>query len=150
MGTSSIDCSASPLLPSPLIATRTQEEICRVRQQDLNNWLRVVQHSIVQLEESSAGPERSVLLRQQTSGGAAIIEEEMHMSVPEMQEAIRSQREQICVLREQQQSVWALGLLEDPPPGYTLWKLICKFQGRHRHDIFSVMPAEKFASPVVL
>ena len=119
LGTSSINRGASPLLPSPLNATRTREEIRRVRQQDLDNRLRVVQHNIVQLEESSAGPERSVSLRRQTSGGAEIIEEEMHMSVSDMQEAIRSQREQIRELREQQQSAWALGLSDDPPPGYT-------------------------------
>ena len=41
------------------------------------------------------------------------------MSVSDMQEAIRSRGGQICVLREQQHSAWALGLLDDPPPGYT-------------------------------
>ena len=100
-------------------ATRTREEVRRARQEDLDNRLRVVQHNIVQLEESSASHGRSVSLRRQTAGEAGIIEEEIHMSVPDMQEAIRSQREQIRVLREQQQSAWALGLSNDPPPGYT-------------------------------
>ncbi|KIJ92748.1 hypothetical protein K443DRAFT_685077, partial [Laccaria amethystina LaAM-08-1] len=106
LSTSSNNRSASPLLTSPLNVTGTQEE------------LRVVQHNIVQLEESSVGPGRSVTLRRQTSGEAEIIEEEMHMSVADMQEAIWSQREQIRVLREQQQSAWAQGLSDDPPPGY--------------------------------
>ena len=117
--TSSDNRSASPLLPSPLNVAGAREEVRRARQEDLHNRLRVVQQNIVQLEESSAGPGRSVSLRRQTSGEAEIIEEEMHMSVPDMQEAIRSMREQIRVLREQQQSAWALGLSDDPPPGYT-------------------------------
>ncbi|KIK01048.1 hypothetical protein K443DRAFT_99358, partial [Laccaria amethystina LaAM-08-1] len=45
--------------------------------------------------------------------------EETHMSMPDIQEAIRSLKEQIRVLREQQQSAWALGLSDDHPPGYT-------------------------------
>jgi hypothetical protein len=116
LGTRRNNRSAFPLLPSPLNVTGTQEEARRARQEDLNNRLRVVQHNIVQLEESSAGPGRSVSFRRQTSG---VIGEEMQMSVPDMQEAIRSMREQIHVLREQQQSAWAQGLSDDPPPGYT-------------------------------
>jgi hypothetical protein len=123
LGTSSDNRSASPLLPSRLNVTGAREEVRRARQEDLDNRLRVVQHNIIQLEESSAGPGRSVSLRRQTSGEAGIIEEEMHMSVPDMQEAIRSMREQIRVLREQQQSAWALGLSDDPPPGYTPMEL---------------------------
>jgi hypothetical protein len=107
---------ALPLLPSPLNVTGTREEIRRARQEDLDNRLRVVQHNIVQLEESRIGSRRSVSLREQISGEAG---EEMHMSVPDMQETIQSLREQIRVVREQQQSAWALGLSDDPPPGYT-------------------------------
>ena len=117
---SSQQLPSSPLLPSPLNVNGAREEVRRARQQDLDNRLRVVQHNIVQLEESNARPGRSVSLRQQTSGAAEIIEEEMHMSMPDIQEAIRSMREQIGVLRRQQQSAWALGLSDDPPPGYTL------------------------------
>jgi len=118
-GASSNNRSASPLLPPPLNATGTQEEVRRARQEDLDNRLRVVQHNIVQLEESSAGPGSSVPFRRQTSGEAAIIAEETQMSMPDMQEAIRLLKEQVHVLREQQQSAWALGLSNDPPPGYT-------------------------------
>jgi len=112
------NCSDS-VLPSPLNVTGTREEVRHARQEDLDIWLRVVQHNIVQLEESSARSGRSVSLRRQTSGEAEIIEEEMHMSVPDMREAIRLMREQLRVLREQQQSAWAQGLSDDPPPGYT-------------------------------
>jgi len=119
LGTSSNNRSASPLLPTPLNGPGTREEVRRARQEDLDNQLRVVQHNIVQLEESSARPGRSVSLRRQASGQAGIIEEEIHMSVPDMQEVIRSLKEQIRVLREQQQSAWALGLSDDRPPGYT-------------------------------
>jgi hypothetical protein len=107
---------ASPLLPSSLNVTGTLEEVRRARQEDLDNRLRVVQHNIEQLEESRTGSGRSVSLREQISGEAG---EEIHMSVPGMQEAIRSLREQLRILREQQQSAWALGLSDDPPPGYT-------------------------------
>ena len=120
LDTSSNNGSASPLLPSSLNVAGTREEVRRARQQDLDNRLRVVQHNIEQLEESSARSGRSVSLRRQTSGAAEIIEEEMHMSMPDIQEAIRSMREQIGVLRRQQQSAWALGLSDDPPPGYTM------------------------------
>jgi hypothetical protein len=119
LGTRSNNRSASPLLPSPLNVAGTREETRRVRQEDLNNRLRVVQHNIVRLEASSVGPGRSVSLRRQTSGEAEIIGDEMQMSMPDMQEAIRSMRAQIHVLREQQQSAWAQGLSDDPPPGYT-------------------------------
>ena len=117
---SSQQLPSSPLLLTPLNVKGTREEVRRARQQDLDNRLRVVQHNIVQLEESNARPGRSVSSRQQTSGAAEIIEEEMHMSMPDIQEAIRSMREQIGVLRRQQQSAWALGLSDDPPPGYTM------------------------------
>lgn len=111
--------SNNSLLPPPLNARGTREEVRRARQEDLDNRLRVVQHNIVQLEESSAGPGRSVPFRRQTSGEAGIIEEETQMSMPDMQEAIRLLKEQVHILREQQQSAWALGLSNDPPPGYT-------------------------------
>ena len=117
---SSQQLPSSPLLPSPPNVRGTQEEVRRARQQDLDNRLRVVQHNIVQLEESSAGPGISVSLSRQTSGAAEITEEEIHMSMPDIQEAIRSMREQIGVLRSQQQSAWAQGLSDDLPPGYTL------------------------------
>ena len=111
--------SGSPLPPFPLNVPGTREEVHRARQEDLDNQLRVVQHNIAQLEESSAGPGRSVSLRRQTPGEAGIIEEEMQMSMPDIHEAIRSLREQIRVLREQQRSLWAQGLSNDRPPGYT-------------------------------
>ena len=116
IGASSNNRSASPQLPSPWDVT---EEVRRARQDDLDNQLRVVQHNIVQLEESSAGHGRSVSLRRQTSGAAEIIEEEMQMSMLDMQEAIRSLKEQMRRLREQQQSAWAQGLSDNRPPGYT-------------------------------
>ena len=119
LGTGSDNGSAYPLLPSPLNVPGTREEVRRARQEDLDNQLRVVQHNIVQLEESSAGSGRSVSLRRQTSGGAEIIEEQMHMSIPAMQEAIQSLKEQVRILREQQQSAWAQGLSVNSPPGYT-------------------------------
>jgi len=111
--------SASPLLPTPLNVPGPREEVCRARQEDLDNQLRAVQNNIVQLVESSGSHGRSVSLRRQTSGEDGMIEEEMIMSVPDMQDVIRSMREQIRVLREQQQSAWAQGLSDDPPPGYT-------------------------------
>ncbi|EDR06594.1 uncharacterized protein LACBIDRAFT_328857 [Laccaria bicolor S238N-H82] len=119
LGTSSNNRSASALLPSPLNVTGTREEVRRARQEDLDNRLRVVQHNIVQLEESSASSGRSVSLRRQTSGAFDFIEEEMQMSMLDMQEAIRSLKEQMRVLREQQQSAWAQGLSDDRPRGYT-------------------------------
>ena len=119
LSSSTSNSSVSPLLPSPLNVPGIREEVRRARQEDLDNRLRVVQHNMVQLEESSAGHGRSVSLRRQTSGEVEIIEDEMQMSMSDMQEAIRSMREQIRVLREQQQSAWALGLSDNPPPGYT-------------------------------
>ena len=116
LGTGSNNGSASPLLPSPLNVTGTRDEVRRARQKDLDDRLRVVQHNIEQLEGSGAGHYR---LGQQTLEETESTEEEMHMSVSDMQEAIRSQREQIRLLREQQHSAWALGLSDDPPPGYT-------------------------------
>jgi hypothetical protein len=118
LGTSSNNRSTSPLL-SPLNVTGTREEVRRARQKDLDDRLRVVQNNIVQLEGSNAGHGRSVSLRRQNSEEAEIIEEDTHMSVPDMHEVIRSLKMQIRVLREQQQSAWALGLSDDPPPGYT-------------------------------
>ena len=111
LGTSSNNDSASLLN-----VTGTREEVRRARQKDLDDRLRVVQHNIEQLEGSGEGHER---LGRQTSEEAESTEEEMYMSMSDMQEAIRSQREQIRLLREQQHSAWALGLSDDPPPGYT-------------------------------
>ena len=102
LGTSSNRRSASPLLPTPFNVPGTREEARHARQEDLDNQLTVVQHNVKQLEESSGGPGRSVSLRRRTSGEGEIVEEEMHMSVPDMQEVIRSMRQQIRVLREQQ------------------------------------------------
>jgi hypothetical protein len=119
LGTSTNNRSTSPLLPSPLNVTGTREEVRRARQKDLDDRLRVVQNNIVQLEGSNAGHGRSMSLRRQSSEEAEIIEEDTHMSVPDMHEVIRSLKMQIRVLREQQQSAWALGLSDDPPPGYT-------------------------------
>jgi hypothetical protein len=104
LGASSNNRSASPLLPPPLNVPGTREEVRRARQEDLDGRLTMVQHNIVQLEQSSAGPGRSVSLRRHTSGEDEIIEEEMQMSMLDMQEAIRSLKEQMRVLREQRQS----------------------------------------------
>ncbi|EDR06589.1 uncharacterized protein LACBIDRAFT_328847 [Laccaria bicolor S238N-H82] len=110
---------ASPPLQSPLDDPGTREEVRRARQEDLDNQLRVAQHNIVQLEESSARPGRSVSLRRQTSGQFGIFEDEVQLSLPDMQGVIRSLKEQIRVLKEQRQSAWAQGLSDDRPPGYT-------------------------------
>ena len=85
LDTSSNNNSASLLLPSPLNVTGTQEEVRRAQQKDLDDRLRVVQHNIEQLEGSGAGHER---LGWQTSEETESTEEEMHMLVSDMQEAI--------------------------------------------------------------
>jgi len=113
------DRSASTPLPTPSIIGTEILEISRARQEELDNQLRMVQHNIIQLEESRACSVRSVSLRRRTLRKSRVNEEEADMSVPDMKEVIRLLREQIRVLKEQQQSAWAQGLSDDPPPGYT-------------------------------
>jgi hypothetical protein len=113
------DRSASTPLPTPWISGTKTQEVSRARQEELDNQLRMVQHNIIQLEESRACSVRSVSLRRRTLREAGVTEEEADMSVPDMKEVIRLLREQIRVLKEQQQSAWAQGLSDDPPPGYT-------------------------------
>ncbi|KIJ89471.1 hypothetical protein K443DRAFT_57465, partial [Laccaria amethystina LaAM-08-1] len=44
---------------------------------------------------------------------------EESLSVTDMRVEMIQMREQIALLRAQQRSAWALGLSDDPPPGYT-------------------------------
>ena len=92
----------------------TRAQIRRARQEELDNRLRMVQQAV---ERMTAGSRGSVMSRRHRSLGA--IPGEANLSVSDMRAEVRLMREQIQLLREQRRSAWALGLSDDPPPGYT-------------------------------
>lgn len=92
----------------------TRAQIRRARQEELDNRLRMVQQAV---ERMTTGPRGSVTLRRYRTLGAT--PGEANLSVSDMRAEVRLMREQIQLLREQRRSAWALGLSDDPPPGYT-------------------------------
>jgi hypothetical protein len=88
----------------PNTREQTREEVRHERQEELDYRLRMLQREMEQVTEST------LALRH--------IGEES-LSVTDMRVEMIQMREQIALLRAQQQSAWALGLSDDPPPGYT-------------------------------
>jgi hypothetical protein len=93
----------------------TRAQIRRARQEELDNRLKMVQEAV---ERLTAGPRGSATLRRHRSLGAS--SGEANLSVSDMRAEVRLMQEQIQLLREQRRSAWALGLSNDPPPGYTI------------------------------
>ncbi|KAF8912180.1 hypothetical protein CPB84DRAFT_1742791 [Gymnopilus junonius] len=120
--------SQNPL--SLLSPSNKIEATRRARQQELDQRLRTMQQEMAFLasditgEKSPVGPggQRNVSVRRRpTSNGTARGESEEggeELTMAEMREQLRQMRHQISYLREQQQSAWAQGLSDDPPPGY--------------------------------
>jgi hypothetical protein len=88
----------------PNTREQTREEVRHERQEELDYRLRVVQRAMEQVTEST------LALRHTGDVG---------LSVTDMRVEMMLMREQIALLRAQQRSAWALGLSNDPPPGYT-------------------------------
>jgi hypothetical protein len=88
----------------PSTPEQTREKVRHERQEELDHRLRVVQREMEQLTGST------LALRHTGEEGLSVTDMRMEMSM---------MREQIALLRAQQQSAWALGLSDDPPPGYT-------------------------------
>lgn len=115
--------------------TASREDIRRQRQQELDEQLRTVQEEINFLTSDISGqkPGRHQSIRRQrtqnrgqTQEGDGVRNiasedgaEDEDMSMEEMREQLRTMKNQISHLREQQRSAWAQGLSDDPPPGYS-------------------------------
>ncbi|PPQ88330.1 LOW QUALITY PROTEIN: hypothetical protein CVT25_012441 [Psilocybe cyanescens] len=104
------------------------EAVRQARQRELDQRLRAVQQEMAALasELSSDRVERRPSIRKyapirnQGGAAAAVTEvEDREMNMDEMKEQLRIMRERIDTLTAQQQSPWAQGLSDDPPPGYT-------------------------------
>lgn len=93
----------------PNTQEQTREEVRHERQEELDYRLRVVQREMEQVTESTL-----TLRRQRT-----LTHTGEEVSVSDMRMEVMLMREQIALLRSQQRSAWALGLSDDPPPGYT-------------------------------
>lgn len=88
----------------------TREEVRHERQEELDYRLRMVQREMEQVTESTLASRRQQTLRHTGEEG---------LLVSDMRREIMLMTEQISLLRAQQRSAWALGLSDDPPPGYT-------------------------------
>jgi hypothetical protein len=95
-------------LSHPNTRELTQDEVRRERQEELDNRLRMVQQEMAQV---------TALGEQRTS--RATLVEGADLSASDIRMEIQLMREQIQLLRDQQRSTWALGLSDNPPPGYT-------------------------------
>ncbi|RDB27678.1 hypothetical protein Hypma_003230 [Hypsizygus marmoreus] len=96
-----------PLHGSQLDTTETTR---RARQQELDRQLRAVKQEMRDLTmdiQAERTPEGSRQVRSED------------VELMEMREQMRLMREQIEFLRTQQQSDWAQGLSDNPPPGYS-------------------------------
>ncbi len=95
-----------PITSSP--TTFSTSEIRRTRQQALEAQMRQIQAEMVMLTEGTkqSGPSTSIPSGQ---------EEDVNV----LRGQITAMREQMRVLQSQQQSPWAQGLSNEPPPGYT-------------------------------
>ncbi|KAJ2915234.1 hypothetical protein MD484_g5174, partial [Candolleomyces efflorescens] len=82
-----------------------QERVRQARQAEINERLRALQQEMGQLRASSGG-------RQQDSDSS------VH-AVTEMREQMAQMNQEIEALRENRRSEWAMGLTNEPPPGYT-------------------------------
>ena len=88
----------------PNIPEQTREEVRHERQEELDYRLRVVQREMEQAMENT------LALRHTGEEGLSVTDMRMEMTL---------MREQIALLRAQQQSAWAQGLSDDPLPRYT-------------------------------
>lgn len=106
------------------------EAIRQARQRELDQHLRSVQQEMAalaaEISNDQATPTRRPSIRQYSSArnqsgavAAANEVEDREMNMDEMTAQLRIMREQIDYLTAQQQSPWAQGLSDDPPPGYT-------------------------------
>lgn len=90
----------------------TTEAVRRSRQMEIDRQLRAVKQEMRGLKTDfhvEATRRESI-----TTGGRS---EETEMS--DMREQIRTMKEQIEYLQAQQESPWAQGLSDEPPPGYS-------------------------------
>ncbi|RXW12972.1 hypothetical protein EST38_g12881 [Candolleomyces aberdarensis] len=83
-----------------------QERVRQARQAEINDRLRALQQEMDQLRASSGGGGP-----QDGNGGAD--------AMTEMREQMERMKREIEALRANQRSEWALGLTDEPPPGYT-------------------------------
>ncbi|KAJ3512485.1 hypothetical protein NLJ89_g3492 [Agrocybe chaxingu] len=114
--------SPSSYSPSTSPATmKDREAIRRQRQDEIDRRLRNAQQEIMDLtsgftDEKGARRVQSIRRpRAQDQGGG---EEDEVLSMEEMRDQLRTLRGQIAFLQEQQNSAWAMGISDDPPPGY--------------------------------
>lgn len=111
------DRSAAVLGNANAVAGDDRENIMRERQRELDTRMRYVQNEMSTLTADLTGqkPARKKSVRNRGPNGT---ETEEEMTMNEMREQLRAMSSQISYLRSQQQSPWALGLSDDPPPGY--------------------------------
>ncbi len=106
--------------PSGLKGDRT--DIQQERQRALDERLRDAQQEMMILQADMTGekhiPRRRTVRRAGENGDQDRAEAEMTWD--EMRGQLQQLRNQIAYLQDQQQSSWATGLSDDPPPGYEL------------------------------
>jgi len=106
--------------PSRLRGDRT--DIQQERQRALNERLRDAQQEMMILEADMTGEKRISRRRTVRRAGENDDQDvaEAEMTWGEMRGQLQQLRNQIAYLQEQQHSSWAIGLSDDPPPGYEL------------------------------
>ncbi|KAF9469396.1 hypothetical protein BDZ94DRAFT_1303868 [Collybia nuda] len=111
--TGSVGSSVAPVPPAKaFLQSYTTEAVRKSRQMEIDRQMRVVKQEMRDLKTDfhmETSRRASV-----TTGGRS---EETEMS--DMREQIRMMKEQIEYLQAQQQSPWAQGLSDEPPPGYS-------------------------------
>lgn len=119
--------SVPPLTPAP----DTKAELRHRRQQELERQMRVINEEIEDLRIEAAeraegrdapsvsppnvtSASETVVSRKSTRKSTRGIED-----VEQMKQQIRAMSEQIAFLQSQQNSAWAQGISDEPPPGYS-------------------------------
>jgi len=99
---------------SPPLTTSnsTREQLQQIRQDQLNAQMLAIQREMRELNNETG---RRATMTRPPKGGMNAGEREL----VQMREQIRTMREQIEFLQSNQDSAWAQGLSDDPPPGYT-------------------------------
>ncbi|KAF9532857.1 hypothetical protein CPB83DRAFT_903366 [Crepidotus variabilis] len=110
--------SSVPTLWGAGMSAQQREDVRRERQRELDERMCQVQDEMNHLAADMTGqkPSRRRSIRRPQAPSSVTGEEEMSME--EMREQLRVMTNQVSYLRNQQQSAWALGLSDDPPPGY--------------------------------
>ncbi|TFK62492.1 hypothetical protein BDN72DRAFT_386309 [Pluteus cervinus] len=84
----------------------TTEELRELRQQELQRQMEVIQNELNGMKELERGK-------------STVRDEREVSEMDELKRQIDFMRQQIGVLQGQRQSLWAQGLADEPPPGYT-------------------------------